>query len=79
MIKVIAHEIVEAITDPIVFYGWIDANDEEIADKCAQQYGNYGTELNFNSTYFYNFVGASGTKYLLQALWKNGGPGCVFS
>lgn len=79
MMKVIAHEIVETITDPIVFEGWLDASDEEIADKCLQQYGTYGSVLNFNGTYYYNFVGRSGTQYLLQALWKNGGTGCTFT
>jgi len=71
MISVIMHELAEAITDP-TSEGWLDSAQNEIADKCDSDFGSYGTELFFNGSAYYNFVGRSGTKYLTQFLYKNG-------
>ncbi len=38
MISVIAHELSEAVTDPLI-NAWYDANGQEIGDKCAWNFG----------------------------------------
>ena len=47
---VVAHEIIESMTDPVYPTGWVDAKDQEVADLCqgdvvAQIFGNDGWEV----------------------------------
>jgi hypothetical protein len=47
---VVAHEIIESMTDPVFPTGWVDAKDDEVADFCqndvvGQIFGNDGWEI----------------------------------
>jgi len=70
MASTIAHELEETITDPNVD-AWYDASGEEIADKCAWNFGaTYtapnGTLANMN---------LGGNNYLIQQDWVNASGG----
>jgi hypothetical protein len=69
MASVIAHELVEAVSDPLL-NAWFDAAGNENADKCAWTFGAT-TPLN---GYNYNMT-ASGRKYLIQQNWVPIGAG----
>jgi len=56
--NVTAHEVMESVTDPIPYTGWLDRRRQEIGDKCAWQ---------FPTT---SLVGA--TYWLIQPEWSNG-------
>jgi hypothetical protein len=74
-IDTVAHEIVEAITDP-VGSGWMDPNGFEVADKCengSQPGGPLGYAANGSP---YNQL-INGHEYLLQMMWDNSVSGCV--
>lgn len=60
------HEVAEAQTDPVVGTGWLDANGNEIADKCQW--------TNLQNTRF-----AKGRSYPTQPLWSNASSSCVQS
>jgi hypothetical protein len=73
-IDVVAHETVEAITDP-EGTGWMDPNGFEIGDKC--EFGpQIGTPLGFANGSPFNQV-INGDKYLIQEMWSNADNGCV--
>lgn len=59
-----AHELAEIRTDPDPGLGWIDENNEEMADKCDLVFGT---------------VMLAGTSWSLQALWSNAIAGCTFA
>ncbi len=64
--NVLAHEMMEAITDKLPAgstYAWIDSGGAEIGDKCAWQFGN---KVLVGSTY-----------WQLQEEWSNAVSGCV--
>jgi hypothetical protein len=72
---VVAHETVEAITDP-VGTGWMDPNGFEVADKC--EFGPVlGTALGqaANGADFNQLI--NGHQYLIQEMWSNDDAGCV--
>jgi hypothetical protein len=74
-IDTVAHETVEAITDP-EGTGWMDPNGFETGDKCeiGPQIGNplgYAT----NGSPYDQFIG--GHEYLIQEMWSNDDGGCV--
>ena len=74
-INTVAHEAVEAITDP-VGTGWMDPNGLETADKCEngpQQGAPLGYASNGSP---YNQV-IDGHQYLIQDIWSNARSGCV--
>jgi hypothetical protein len=58
------HELAETITDPLI-NAWIDANGQEIADKCG------GFALSRITT--------SAGRFAVQSLWSNNDNGCVNS
>ena len=60
--NVTAHEVIEAITDPIPYTGWLD-HREEIADKCAWKWD--GT------------VRIGSTNWRVQKEWSNAANACV--
>jgi hypothetical protein len=60
MLSVLAHEITETATDPLLMT-WFNSNGDENADICAWQFGTLPT-----SGVVYNVVGSNGKKYLLQ-------------
>ena len=75
-IDTVAHETIEAITDP-VGTGWMDPNGEETADKCENP--EEGTPLGFASDGSpYNQL-IDGHPYLVQDVWSNPRKGCVQS
>jgi hypothetical protein len=75
-IATVAHETVEAITDPLGT-GWLDSNGLEVADKCETP--EYGTPLGFASDGSpYNQL-INGHQYLIQGMWSNALSGCAQS
>jgi hypothetical protein len=71
MASIIAHESEEAISDPDL-NAWYDRRGEENADKCAWTFGATHTAANGSQ---YNFVGGSGTEWLIQRNWVNASGG----
>jgi hypothetical protein len=67
LVSISSHEQLEAITDPQVGRGWIDAADFELADKCATDYPAAYTQL------------SHGDRYELQAEYSNASRSCVNS
>ncbi len=75
MASVIAHELDGTATDPD-HNGWFDANEQENADKCVNQYGT--TYLAPNGSKANLKLGPR--NYLIQENWANQGTGmCVQS
>ena len=74
-IDTIAHETVEAITDP-EGTGWVDPDGYEVADKCetGPQVGNPLGYAPDGSPYD-QLIG--GHEYLIQEIWSNDDGGCV--
>ena len=75
-IDTVAHETVEAITDP-EGTGWEDPNGFEVGDKCDVG-PQIGTPLGYaaNGSPYDQLIG--GHEYLIQEMWSNGGGGgCV--
>jgi hypothetical protein len=58
-----AHEVMEAITDPVPVTGWVDKNGQEVADKCE---GNYQTPV----------VLKNGSSWQIQSLFSNAIDAC---
>ena len=76
-IDTVAHEAVEAITDP-VGTGWMDPNGFETADKCENG-PQQGAPLGYASDGSpYNQL-IDGHQYLIQDIWSNARSGCVQS
>ena len=74
-IDTIAHELVEATTDP-EGAGWMDPNGFEIGDRCETG-PQIGAPLGFAPDGApYNQL-IAGHEYLIQAMWSNGDLGCV--
>ena len=73
-IDTLAHETVEAITNP-VGEGWMDPNGFEVADKC--EFPEYGSPLGFapDGSMFNEVM--NGHRYLNQEMWSNARQGCV--
>ena len=72
---VVAHEAVEAITDP-EGAGWMDPNGSEVADKCENG-PQIGTPIGYAANGApYNQV-INGDHYLLQGMWSNVTQGCT--
>jgi len=68
-INVTSHEQMEAATDPYPSSGWVDANGQEIGDKCAWNFGSVngdGSNVSWN-----------GDHYLVQQEWDNAMSGCT--
>jgi hypothetical protein len=74
-INTVAHEALEAITDP-VGTGWMDPNGMEAGDKCETG-PQEGTPLGYAADGSpYNQL-INGHEYLIQAMWSNARGGCV--
>jgi hypothetical protein len=75
-IDTVAHEAVEAITNP-VGAGWMDPNGFEVADKCELPV--IGTPLGYapDGSPFNQLI--NGRQYLIQAMWSNVVRGCVLT
>ncbi len=73
-LNTVAHEAVEAITDPIGA-GWMDPNGFEVGDKC-QNGPQTGTPIGFaaNGSPYNQLLAGHG--YLLQTMWSNADSGC---
>ncbi|KAJ2962222.1 hypothetical protein NQZ79_g2620 [Umbelopsis isabellina] len=74
LISVLAHEIVEAGSDPDL-NAWYDASGQENADKCAWTFGTTKTASNGAA---YNVV-VGGKNYLIQQNWNAKTQGCALS
>src|ERR1039458_3324103 len=74
-IDTVAHETVEAITDP-VGTGWFDADGFEVGDKCEVG-PQIGSPLGYaaNGSPYDQLIG--GHEYLIQEMWSNDDGGCV--
>ena len=74
-IDVVAHEAVEAITDP-EGTGWMDPNGSEVADKCENG-PQIGTPIGYaaDGSPFNQVI--NGDRYLLQGMWSNVLQGCM--
>ena len=76
-IDTVAHEAVEAVTDPIGT-GWMDPNGFETADKCENG-PQQGPPLGYATDGSpYNQL-IDGHQYLIQDIWSNARSGCVQS
>ena len=74
-VDTIAHEAVEAITDPDGT-GWMDPNGFETGDKCENG-PQQGTPLGYAPNGApYNQV-INGQQYLIQDMWSDARGGCV--
>jgi hypothetical protein len=62
------HEFAEVITDQFPNGGWLDANGEENADKCAWITSGQGAMRNLT---------LSTGRFAIQSLWSNSAGGCV--
>lgn len=60
-----AHELSETRTDPFVGTAWLDANGDELADKCNDVFPSSSVWL------------ANGSHWKVQGLWSNAASGCV--
>jgi hypothetical protein len=75
MASIIAHELVEAVTDPQL-NAWYDKRGYENADKCAWTFGTTSTAANGSK---YNIT-LGARQYLIQQNWVNAGSGaCTMS
>ena len=72
MSSVIAHELVEAVSDPQV-NAWYDSSGNENADKCAWNFMTVGGSAD---TGFYN-TAIGGKNYYIQANWNPLSVGCA--
>lgn len=71
MISIIHHELFEVFTDPLVYGGWYDSNNEEIGDRCQWNYQLvYHTTLN-NANGAYANVRIGARDYLIQSMLVN--------
>jgi hypothetical protein len=71
-LSTISHEQAEMITDPFGD-GWLDSDEEEIADLCIQ---NYGRSLGGTGQSVWD-ESIDGGHYYLQELWSNRAGGCA--
>ena len=74
MISVIAHELSEAVTDPLI-NAWLDANGQEIGDKCAWNFGTTFAAPNGSTA---NVV-LGGFDFLIQQEFSNADDACVMT
>jgi len=70
MASIIAHEIEEAVTDPLL-NAWYDRRGYENADKCAWKFGTTYTAANGSQAN----VHLGSRDYLIQQNWVNAGSG----
>jgi len=78
MADIIAHELVEAVTDPLLNSGWFgDSDNYENADRCAWNYGD--VMMDDSNGGYYNMVLGNSTgsqkKILIQKNWLNSNGG----
>lgn len=73
MSSVVAHEITEAASDPLL-NAWYDSQGEENADICAWQ---FGTMLTSSTGKRYNMQGSNGKYYFLQMNLNPNTGNCV--
>jgi len=67
-ISIASHEQFEIVSDPLGD-AWYDRTGEEIADKCAYQYGSVAVDG--------SNVTVNGNPYLVQEEWSNASTTCV--
>ena len=81
MASVIAHELIETVTDPTGTAWWDSKRRSstygyEDADMCAW---NFGTTTSLSNGAKYNYTSSTGKKYLLQQEWVNTGGGLGYN
>jgi len=70
-INLLAHEIADVITDPLV-NGWFDASGKESADKCQWNFGSYYRASNGA----YANMQLGNRNFLVQTMWINDNYQC---
>jgi Phosphate-induced protein 1 conserved region len=71
MVNIVAHELEEAVTDPLLS-AWYDNGGQENADKCAWNFGPSYTTANGSKA---NMRLGDGKDYYIQQNWLNVGNG----
>ena len=74
MANVTAHELVEAVSDPML-NAWYDSRNNENGDKCNFVFGTTSPESNASQSN----VSIGGTRYLIQENWSPLSSGCFQS
>ncbi|KAK9814253.1 hypothetical protein WJX72_002993 [[Myrmecia] bisecta] len=74
MISIVAHEFVEAISDPYLD-AWYDMNGNENADKCAYVYGPTSAAANGAASNILLPNNSTGKRFLIQQNWVNANGG----
>jgi len=72
-VSVIAHELMETATDPMI-NAWYNSDGDENGDACAWNFVN----SIYSSGYYYNLV-VNGKKYYVQANYNLGSQTCTMS
>ena len=72
-VSVIAHELMETATDPMI-NAWYNSDGDENGDACAWNFVN----SIYSSGYYYNLV-VNGMKYYVQANYNLGSQTCTMS
>ena len=70
MVNVVAHELVEAVTDPTI-EAWFDSYGDENADKCAWTFGHTYSSANGSKAN----IRLGARDYMIQQNWVNVGEG----
>ncbi len=74
MISVIAHELSETVTDPLI-NAWYDTNGQEIGDKCAWNFGTIFAAPNGSNAN----ITLGSRDFLIQQEFSNASDSCVMS
>lgn len=74
MITVLAHELFESVTDPLL-YAWYDTGGDEIADKCAWHFGTTFTAPNGST----ENITLGSFDFLIQQEFSNATDSCVMT
>jgi len=74
MLSVVAHELVEAVSDPLL-NAWFDSAGNENADKCAWSFAPSQTATNGS---LYNII-VGGAQFYIQQNWNAATQSCAIS
>jgi len=82
MVSVIAHELMEAVTDPQL-NAWYNANGQENGDMCAWTFGDFKNQTQLSNGSYYNVKLPTGSNssrpYLLQRALASSNSKCYIN